>query len=403
MEYLIETGGPTTAARRFEIVERKGLGHPDSICDAIMEASARALAQEYLDVFGQVQHFNLDKALLASGKSSPRFAGGVVDEPIRFVYGDRAMTFAGGRPIPVEELVEEAARRWLSATFRFLDPAKHIVFQSELGVGSAELVGLYGSETARANDTSIGVGFAPVTETEQLVVDAEQYLNSKAFKTEFPETGEDVKVMGVRRDHVVDLTVALAFVDRFVESEASYFRKKTDIERDLTAHLNHRLERLDALTLGELRINALDEPGRAEAGTYLTVTGTSAEGADSGEVGRGNRVMGFIAARRPSSAEAVAGKNPRCHVGKIYNHLAQRAAERIVTIDGINEANVFLVSAIGAPLEEPQFGATHLVLGAGVAVDDVRDLVESTLAQTLREVTGFVADWLRGGVTELTR
>jgi S-adenosylmethionine synthetase len=393
MELVIEEGGRATAERRFEIVERKGLGHPDSMCDSIMEAAARTLANEYVEHFGQVQHFNLDKALLASGKSSPRFGGGTVDEPMRFVFGDRAMSDVAGHRIPVADLVEETARAWLRAHLRFVDPERHIVFQSELGEGSAELVGLYDADAPRANDTSIGVGVAPTTETERLVLETESFLNDDAFKNRFPETGEDVKVMGVRRGQRLDLTVALAFVDRFIADEAAYFGKKREVEDELTAHLYSRLEQLDQLAI---RINTLDSPGRGEDGAYLTVTGTSAESADSGEVGRGNSLLGFTSVTRPASGEAVAGKNPLCHVGKIYNHLAQRAADRIAALEAVAEASTFLVSEIGARLDEPQFVSVNLVLRPEAHLSEVRPDIEAIFSQTLAEAPHFATDWLRG-------
>jgi S-adenosylmethionine synthetase len=36
------------AARRTEHVERKGLGHPDTICDSVMEAASLALCETYI-------------------------------------------------------------------------------------------------------------------------------------------------------------------------------------------------------------------------------------------------------------------------------------------------------------------------------------------------------------------
>ncbi len=376
----------------FEIVERKGLGHPDSICDAIMEEAARTLANEYVERFGQIEHFNLDKALLASGKSSPRFGGGTVDEPMRFVFGDRATSVVSGQRIPVAEIVEGAARAWFAAHLRFVDPTTHVVFQNELGEGSAELVGLYQAERPRANDTSIGVGIAPTTETERLVVATETYLNAPAFKKRFPAAGEDIKVMGVRQGRTLSLTVALAFVDRFITDETHYFLKKREIEEDLTAHLCDRLEHLNELVI---RTNTLDQPSRGADGAYLTVTGTSAESADSGEVGRGNRLLGFTAATRPATGEAVAGKNPLCHVGKIYNHLAQRAADRIASLEAVAEANVFLVSQIGERLEEPQFQAVNLVLRPGASLNDVQTDIGDIVSQTLADAPGFANEWLR--------
>lgn len=390
---LEQATGPASGKRAFEIVERKGLGHPDSICDAIMEEAARALARLYLERSGQVQHFNLDKALWAAGRSSPRFGGGTVDEPSRLVFGDRALAAVDGHRLPVAELVEATARSWIGSNLRFFDPDRHLVFQSELRSGSAELLRPYLSGAPAANDTSVGVGFAPWTETERLVVRAERYINLPSFKQQFPETGEDVKVLGVRRDGVLELTVALAFVDGAIDSEHAYFEKKAQVQENVVTHLQGHLERIGEL---KLRCNTLDAPNNGERGVYLTVTGTSAEGADSGEVGRGNRLLGFNSATRPWSAEAVAGKNPLAHVGKIYNHLAQRAAERIAALEEIEEASVLLVSEIGAPLDEPSFAAVRLVLEAGVGLDDVKDTVEATLKQAVSEVVGFVGGWLRG-------
>lgn len=391
---LLETLASPMSARRFEIVERKGLGHPDSICDAVMEEAARTVVREYLGRFGRVLHFNLDKALLSAGAATPRFGGGTVDEPMLFVYGDRAVHEHEGLRIPLAEIVEHTARRWLKSHLPTLDPAKHVVFQCELRRGSPELSRLYASpEAAAANDTSTGVGFAPLTETERLVIEAEQYLNGTPFKSRFPETGQDVKVMGVRHDASLKLTIALAFIDRRLRDEATYLRRKEEVKADVTRHLEARLEQVQALAI---RVNTLDEPGLGEQGAYLTVTGTSAESADSGQVGRGNRLQGFSAATRPWSAEAVAGKNPLCHVGKVYNHMAQRLAERLVTIDGVIEANAFLVSRVGAPLETPQSMTLSLVLARGAALEDVREPVEGLTDDTLREIATFVPDWLHG-------
>jgi S-adenosylmethionine synthetase len=51
-----------SAAADVEIVERKGLGHPDTICDLVMERISQALSQAYLQHFGKILHHNCDKA-----------------------------------------------------------------------------------------------------------------------------------------------------------------------------------------------------------------------------------------------------------------------------------------------------------------------------------------------------
>jgi S-adenosylmethionine synthetase len=89
------------------------------------------------------------------------------------------------------------------------------------------------------------------------------------------------------------------------------------------------IRKADAFDHTEIHFNALEEVGRCLGGTYLSLLGTSAEDADSGQVGRGNRVNGLIAMNRPMGTEATTGKNPVSHVGKIYSVLAHRLARQI--------------------------------------------------------------------------
>jgi S-adenosylmethionine synthetase len=372
--------------RSFEIVERKGLGHPDSICDAVMEEAARAVERAHVETFGSPKHFNLDKCLLAAGRSEPGFGGGTIREPMRFVFGDRALYEHQGRRVPIEEILVESARRWFRSSLRFVDLDRHVVFQNEVRATSPQLRGLFATKNPSANDTSAAYGFAPLSPTERLVLETERFLNGAALKAEFPEVGEDIKVMAVRRGRALALTVAIAFVDRFIDSEKIYFERKDRVRAALERHLAPALGELSELTLS---INTLDAPGGGADSVYLTVTGTSAEGADSGQVGRGNRLSGVFSALRPSSNEAIAGKNPHSHVGKIYNHLAQHIAGRIAELEGVREAGVHLVSQIGRPLSEPHLAAVELALEQGVGVDDVQSRGVEIVEAALREPTRF--------------
>ena len=60
----------------MEICERKGLGHPDTICDLIMNQVSVDLSKEYLRQFGTILHHNLDKGLISAGGSEVAFGGG---------------------------------------------------------------------------------------------------------------------------------------------------------------------------------------------------------------------------------------------------------------------------------------------------------------------------------------
>lgn len=380
--------------QRVELVERKGVGHPDSMCDAIMEEVSLALSRAYRETFGRVLHYNIDKALLVAGRTAPRPGGGSVLEPMRLVFGDRATAEYRGKRIDVGEIVEAGATSWLRNNLRFVDPAQHVVFQNELKEGSPELTDLFERKPIGANDTSAAVGYAPLTETERIVLAAERYLNSAECKQQFPEVGEDVKVMGYRRDRDLRLTVAVAFVDRFIPNAARYFARKDELRAALTTHLAAKRRTLEEIAVD---INTLDDPARGDAGMYLTVLGTSAEGGDCGQVGRGNRVNGVISLNRPMGTEAAAGKNPVSHVGKIYTLLTHRiAAEIYDTVPGLQEVYVWLCSQIGAPIDRPLVASAQVILASGVALPEVEPAIEAVIAEELATIDRFVARLTRG-------
>jgi S-adenosylmethionine synthetase len=64
-----------------EICERKGIGHPDSVCDAVADACSRALCAYYLKNYDRVYHHNVDKAALVGGTAKPIFGGGMIIQP----------------------------------------------------------------------------------------------------------------------------------------------------------------------------------------------------------------------------------------------------------------------------------------------------------------------------------
>ncbi|HEM61098.1 MAG TPA: methionine adenosyltransferase, partial [Chloroflexi bacterium] len=344
--------------------------------------------------FGRIVHHNIDKGLLVAGRTSPRIGGGVVDEPMKLVFGDRAIYDMDGKHVPVGEIAQETASRWLRENLRFVDPTQHIKFQNEIKEGSPELTDIFDREVIGANDTSAAVGYAPLTDTEQTVLMVERYLNSPEFKAAYPQAGEDIKVMGYRRDRELILTVAIAFVDRFVESQEAYFQRKEEIRGAIVDFVNGKHRNFQKVRVD---LNTLDDRDRGEDGMYLTVLGTSAEGGDCGQVGRGNKVNGVIAMNRPMSTEAAAGKNPVSHVGKIYTLLTHRIAAEIYSgVPGIREVYVWLCSQIGRAIDEPLIASAQLTLEKGVSLDSVRGDVEQVMSRELDNIYEFTASLARG-------
>lgn len=333
-----------------EFAERKGKGHPDSICDRAAEELSIALSEYYLSKFGRILHHNVDKCVLAGGQARAWFGGGEVLEPMYLLMVGRATTRVDGEDVPIGRIVIESTKRWMREEFRFLDPDKHLIIDYRIKPGSVDLVMNYemSEEVPRANDTSFAVAFAPLTDTEKLVLETERFLNSTKFKKELPEVGEDVKVMGMGIGNKITLTIAAAMVSPLIPNKEHYLEVKREVIRkveDLASRITDKEV--------EVSLNTADEPEKGLF--YLTVTGTSAEQGDDGQVGRGNRVNGLITPFRPMTLEAAAGKNPVSHVGKIYNIAAKIIVEKLVEEEPrIERAYCYMLSQIGRPITQPQ-------------------------------------------------
>lgn len=337
--------------RVVEIVERKGLGHPDTLCDHISEEFSVALSRYYLKHFGCVLHHNVDKVLLSAGQSEATFGAGRLLKPFELYLSGRATNKVQKHIVPIAEIAQETVTKWFKKKLHAFDPKHSLRLHTITHPGSPELVSLFmrQQQTGQylSNDTSCGVGFAPFTELELLVLAVEHKLNSHEFKTQHPETGEDIKVMGLRIKDEITLTIACAFISTFLESLKAYSKAK-----ELVAETARRV--CQSLTQREVLVSVNTGDDLQKGDVYMTVSGTSAEAGDDGETGRGNRITGLITPMRPMCLEAVAGKNPITHVGKLYSAAAQTLAQSLVQeIPGITTAECYLVSQIGRPIEEP--------------------------------------------------
>ncbi len=383
MELLLDSVLSKPTAESVEIVERKGLGHPDTISDALAEALSTALCRFYLDRFGVILHHNVDKVLLWGGAARPAFGGGEVLAPIEIFLAGRAVTKAGDVEVPIDEIAGECVRQWFAEHIAGLDPERHLRVHCLVRPGSADLSALFERQrkggVALANDTSCVVGYAPTTRLEDVVLEVERRLNAAAFRRAHPAHGEDVKVMGVASRGLVWLTVARAIVGRHVRDLNHYLALKGELAAEVQS-----ICKLLGTPASEVEVNAADDP--SAGAIYLTVTGTSAEAGDDGQAGRGNRANGLITPYRPMSIESLAGKNPVSHVGKLYNIAASRIASAVVAeLPEITAAQCYLVSRIGHPVDDPQIA--HLRVSTR---DDV------PLAVLRPHIARLVADELAG-------
>jgi len=379
--------GDAVEDQEVEIVERKGLGHPDSICDGIAEHVSQALANAYLEKVEKVLHFNTDETQLVAGNSAPAYGGGEVVDPIYILVVGRATKHYKDPEtgeeyiIPAESIALEAAREYLAENFEDLNLETDVIVDVKLGEGSGDLQTVFGEQGAEipmANDTSFGVGHAPLSETEQIVYNTERRLVT-AFDGDY--LGTDIKVMGKREGDSIDVTVAAAMVDEHLDDQEAY-EEAVESVREFVTDLAAEYTDRDV----NVYVNTADDLD--EGAVYLTTTGTSAEQGDDGSVGRGNRANGLITPNRSMSMEATSGKNPVNHIGKIYNLLSTQIAQAVhEEVDGVREIRVRLLSQIGQPIDNPHVADASVVTEAGVSVGDIDAEVEAIVDRELANVT----------------
>jgi S-adenosylmethionine synthetase len=190
---------PTQQA--FEVVERKGIGHPDTLSDHLAEHLSRTYGNYTVGRFGAVLRHQFDKTMLMCGRSRVSFGGGELLEPIRVLVNGRASCRLGDDEIPVRDLLVDATRAFFRDRFPMLDPVRDTRILFEVRSGEHTTTGgIFGDDEAnaaavhyrfhprtvldlpetscvRSNDTSLGCAFAPFSTLERLVLTVEQTLN----------------------------------------------------------------------------------------------------------------------------------------------------------------------------------------------------------------------------------
>ena len=347
----------------YEFVERKGKGHPDTLSDETFSAKYSKYTK---DNFGAVLHHNFDKVGLLGGASYVKFGEGYLTKPIRVLLNGRASTKFADTVIPVKEMLIEWTKEFMHQAFPMIDVDKDLEFHYNLSNQSSpgkteedqaqkgtrkywfEPRGLFDLQETKklfSNDTSMGVGYAPYTKLEQLVLAIEGKLNSKEFKQKYPWIGSDIKIMGFRFRDSFDITMCIPQISIYVANIDEY-RQNMEFVRGIIFSIAQEM----GIEKFDLHTNTRDNYENSEL--YLTVTGSSIESGDEGLVGRGNRINGIISPTRLMSMEGACGKNPVYHIGKIYYVTANEISKKIYNKFNIKN-EVVLISQSGRDLLDP--------------------------------------------------
>jgi S-adenosylmethionine synthetase len=402
MEVSIQPNMPVNVENTpFEAVERKGVGHPDTLCDAIAELASQEYSAAVHEQTGRLPHHYFDKVMLMGGAVRMGFGYGEIVQPYRVQFAGKVTREAGSEKFPVTDIARNAARTVLvDVLHENFDPDKDLVVLDELRdyQGPSKRRPRYQPENVESmpvmdqpgrvsNDVNICTGFAPFSRTERAVLATEGHLNSKAYKERHPYTGMDIKVAGVRMGKEIKLTVNMPFISTEVSSMDEY--------RELTEHLKAEL-RSFYQDSGFEDVNLDFNPQDVSGLPYLSVSGSVADTGDVGVVGRGNRANGLITPQRPMSIEAVSGKSPIDNTGKMYGIEANRLSEEIFDQTGLWN-NATIVTFRDRPLGDP----ANVLIGLDGHVSPeneahIRDIVERRMANVPNMTSEFI---LRGIVS----
>ncbi|MCX6810043.1 MAG: S-adenosylmethionine synthetase [Candidatus Berkelbacteria bacterium] len=322
----------------LEIVERKGLGHPDTLADALADEVSRAYSLYCLDKFGAIPHHNVDKLYIGAGLFRRDYGQREMVKPIRVQINGRVSNTMNGQLIPLAYIQTSAVKRYLGYTLPHLDCENELVVECNSTTHSKvpywfeprDVSDLpeYNSGTLRANDTSVCVAHWPPTLGERCAFELEQ-----SFWTQGPEgfrvpvhdhIGQDIKVMVNRVSDELDITLCIPVISTKVSSQQEYVEALRSVEEKLAIQCKSILS--GTRYKGSVKVNPDNGGGYHH---YLLAIGSCIDCGEEGVVGRGNTNQGVISIFREHSVEAPDGKNPVYHTGRVLGTLTAVLSRRI--------------------------------------------------------------------------
>lgn len=399
MAIEISSGLITPDLTPLEVVERKGLGHPDTLVDGIVEAADIEYSRYCRENFGAIPHHNLDKAMLLGGLCIQKLGGGVFEAPLTMLFMGRASRSFGDQEIPLEDIQDRSARNYLSRVMPHLDTSDPAVYQfSSLTSthstrphwfsprSTADLPELIQPHPT-ANDTATMISYWPLTESERLSLDLEGYFYTDGEdglpKPRFDYIGQDIKVMVVRHEDAITATLAVPQIATNTPDLATYFEREAELEQKLQSYA-------DELSEGKNRIKVIlnTQTKGNNPRPYLVTGGSCTDFGEEGAVGRGNKTHGIIASFRPNTMEAPHGKNPTYFVGKLLGYHADKIAVMVA-----DELNTRCQVVFQANLGDNLFDPSRVIVSTTEKVDSkaVEAIVDESLALG-RETTNRIID-----------
>lgn len=371
----------------FEVVERKGVGHPDSLADALANEVSIAYSRYCLDTIGVIPHHNVDKLYIGAGHYKNDY--GVCERlaPVVVRVNGRMSSVFGDIDLNIEELQTSAVRNYIQQVMPtvtdedlVIEPnaTQHTKVQSWF---TPRNVGDIPDATKpKANDTSVCIGHWPPSSAESLAYQLERYfwteVNGHAVPR-FAEIGQDIKVMVVRSGEQLEATLCVPAMSKHTASYDAYCEIMVMHEKKLQVLADTMFENSSLQPV--VKVNPYQRQ-------YMLGLGSCIECGEEGMVGRGNNINGIIATHRIHTLESWAGKNPVYHTGRVYGYMTAKLARSISEQFSV-KCTVTAVTRCGDSLFPPY----QLMVSTNVSVDTVE---LDRFVDELMEKTDYVEEIL---------
>lgn len=314
----------------IEIIERKGIGHPDTLADGIAEE----LSRKFCLSKGILERYFFDGVLIYGGESEAYFKGGKLKQPIKITIP--AMMPHNHNN---EDFIKETTLNYMkdvlhefSSEYCIVNPVIYTTSQK-----------FYDSE--KSSDSSIATAHYPLSLLEKTVIETEQYLidkieNKKSF------LGEDIKIRAFRYKDMTDFIIACRFISKYIENQDDYFDKKIIIEDDIKEFIRKKYD-------GDfsLKINPDENNNRFN----LSFLGSCIDSFAKGYTGKGNSISGLKSLLMPISSDGFYGKNIVRHPGRVHNVLAVLMAKKLSEKFDLEECYVHIVGEVGDNILAPSY------------------------------------------------
>jgi S-adenosylmethionine synthetase len=373
----------------FEVVERKGVGHPDSLADALANEVSIAYSKYCLETIGVIPHHNVDKLYIGAGHY--RNSYGICERisPVIVRINGRMSSVFGDIDLNIEQLQVSAVRNYMRQVMPTVadddlviesNATQHTKVPYWFTPRNANDIS--DATSPKANDTSVCIGHWPPTPAESLAYQLERYFWTEVAGYAVPrfvEIGQDIKVMVVRTADHLEATLCVPAMSLRTASYDVYCEFMAEHEKNLQILANTLL--IDSGLWSMVRVNPYQRQ-------YMLGLGSCIECGEEGVVGRGNNINGIISTHRIHTLESWAGKNPVYHTGRVYGYMTAKLA-RAISEQFLVKCTVTVVTRCGDSLFPPY----RLMVSTSRPVDSIEIgmFVERLMSETdyVQEILSF--------------